>query len=193
MLGKILLGLGAGLAALALALSGRERKSLPIEPGPEPKRRQKAARRLSLLEPSTRAFAVAIIDWARAQGIPAYLGMTYRSPEEQQKVDPRRTAIKEGEVGWHSVGRSFHLDIRKTDNTFDKAAYAIVGAEVRRRGGVWLGDRERTSRVGTPFLDLAHFEYHPGFKNLSQYRGTPLARQELVAAERRVTETAAYA
>jgi len=193
MLGKILLGIGAGLAALTLAFSGRGRRPMLADEQPEPKRRQKAARRLSLLEPSTRAFAVAIIDWSRAQGIPAYLGMTYRSPEEQRKVDPHRTGIKEGEFGWHSVGRAFHLDIRKADNTFDKAAYAIVGAEVRRRGGVWLGDRERTSRAGTPFLDLAHFEYHPGFKKLAQYRGTPLARQELAMAERRAIEAATYA
>ena len=190
MLGKILFGLGAGLMTLvAICFRRGTQPALPSFPGEDLRRRTAtAASRLAALEPSTRAFARAIISWARERGIPAYLGLTYRGAEEE--VDPDTTALAPGAFGWHSVGRAFHLDIRENDGKFDRSAYAIVGAEVRRRGGAWLGDRTMISRSGKPFLDLAHFEYHPGFKKLVQYRGTALAKKELAAAEQRAAGTA---
>jgi hypothetical protein len=194
MLPRILLILGLGLAAL---LSGRGRRALPAarrspgEASPDPPdrgslgQRMLAARRMAVLEPSTRVFAKAVLDWCRENGIPATLGETYRSWADQDRIDPARTGIAPGEFGWHSVGRAFHLVLRRPDGSLDEGAYRRVGAEVRRRGGAWMGDRVMRSRSGKPFVDLAHFEYHPGWSRLSQYRGTALAERELAEAERR--------
>ena len=65
----------------------------------------------------------------------------------------------------------------------DKTAYAIVGDEVRKRGGVWLGDHVIHGPGGS-FVDLAHYEYHPGLV-LAEYRKSPLATRELAQAEKR--------
>ena len=141
-------------------------------------------RRMRTLEPSTKQFVVAILAWARTNGIPAILGETHRSQEEQDKKKGK-TSIPEGQTGWHQYGRAFHLILTKPGtNQLDPPAYKIVGAEVRRRGGEWLGDKLLTSREGTKFQDMAHFEYHPGLK-LSSYRGTHQAQKELAMADRR--------
>jgi hypothetical protein len=141
--------------------------------------------RMRTLEPSTREFVVAILTWARANGIPAILGETHRSEADQAKAAQEgRTAIKEGQTGWHQYGRAFHLIIvdPKT-KMLDTEAYKKVGAEVRKRGGEWLGDKTIITTKGK-VEDLAHFEYHPTLK-LSSYRGSALARKELAAAEKR--------
>ena len=120
-----------------------------------------------------------------ANGIPAILGETHRSQAEQAKaIEEGKSAIKEGQTGWHQYGRAFHLVIvdPKT-RLLDKEAYKRVGAEVRRRGGEWLGDKTLITSKGR-VQDLAHFEYHPGLK-LSSYRGSHLAKKELTMAERR--------
>ena len=142
-------------------------------------------RRSRTLEPSTRNFVAAILAWARQQGIPAILGETHRSAAEQQRqVEEGRSAIQEGQTGWHQYGRAFHLIIvDPRTKLLDEDAYRKVGSEVRRRGGEWLGDKTLVTRRGE-VKDLAHFEYHPGLK-LSSYRGTPMARRELAAAEKR--------
>jgi hypothetical protein len=142
-------------------------------------------RRMKTLEPSTREFVAGILAWARASGIPAVLGETHRSEAEQSRqAREGRTAIPEGQTGWHQYGRAFHLVIvDPRTRLLDEPAYERVGTEVRRRGGEWLGDKVlRTSRGEV--RDLAHFEYHPGIK-LSSFRGSPRARRELALAERR--------
>jgi hypothetical protein len=142
-------------------------------------------RRMRTLEPSTRKFVAEILTWARGNGIPAILGETHRSEAEQaRQAREGRTAIPEGQTGWHQYGRAFHLVIvdPKT-RLLDEPSYEKVGAEVRRRGGEWLGDRTLQTTKGT-VRDLAHFEYHPGLK-LSSFRGTAQARKELALAERR--------
>ena len=142
-------------------------------------------RRMRTLEPSTRAFVEGVLTWARASGIPALLGETHRSEAEQaRQAREGRTAIPEGQTGWHQYGRAFHLVIvDPRTRLLDEAAYERVGAEVRRRGGEWLGDRTLRTAKGE-VRDLAHFEYHPGL-HLSSYRGTAQARKELALAERR--------
>ena len=136
------------------------------------------------LETSTRQFVVGILAWARANGIPAILGETHRSLEEQNK-EKGKTTIPEGQTGWHQYGRAFHLILTKPGtNQLDPTAYKTVGEEVRKRGGEWLGDKLLVTPEGKKIQDLAHFEYHPGLK-LSSYRGTHQARKELALAERR--------
>jgi hypothetical protein len=142
-------------------------------------------RRMKTLEPSTREFVAGVLAWARASGIPAVLGETHRSEAEQaRQAREGRTAIPEGQTGWHQYGRAFHLVIvDPITKLLDESAYERVGVEVRRRGGEWLGDKTlRTTRGEV--RDLAHFEYHPGLK-LSSFRGTAQARKELAQAERR--------
>jgi hypothetical protein len=142
-------------------------------------------RRLRTLEPSTREFVSSVLAWARQSGIPALLGETHRTEAEQQRqIREGRSAIQEGQTGWHQYGRAFHLIIvDPRTKLLDEPAYERVGTEVRRRGGEWLGDKKlRTSRG--EIKDLAHFEYHPGLK-LSSWRGTAQAKRELAIAERR--------
>jgi hypothetical protein len=142
-------------------------------------------RRMKTLEPSTKAFVIAILAWARSNGIPAILGETHRSQAEQARaIEEGKSAIKEGQTGWHQYGRAFHLVIvNPRTRLLDEEAYKKVGAEVRRRGGEWLGDRTLTTARGQ-VQDLAHFEYHPGLK-LSSYRGSHLAKKEMAMAEKR--------
>ena len=142
-------------------------------------------RRLRTLEPSTRRFVESVLAWARASGVPAVLGETHRSLAEQVRAEEEgRSAIREGQTGWHQYGRAFHLVILAPGTKLlDEDAYRKVGAEVRRRGGEWLGDRVLVTKRGE-VQDLAHFEYHPGLR-LSTFRGTALAQRELAAAERR--------
>jgi hypothetical protein len=141
-------------------------------------------RRSMSLEPSTREFVGSIISWARSIGIPAVLGETHRTPEDQiKKAKEGLTAIPEGLTGWHQYGRAFHLIIvDPATKQLDHDAYRQVGKEVRRRGGEWLGDKPLVTKKGE-ILDLAHFEFHPGLK-LSSYRKTPLARKEFAMAAR---------
>ena len=138
---------------------------------------------LALLEPSTAEFVRGILTWARANGIPALLGETYRSEEAERNLDPRLTAITPGKLSWHQVGRAFHLILKGKNGQLDKGMYATVGEEVRKRGGVWLGDHV-IHGPGGDFVDLAHFEYHPGL-TLWQYRKSPLAAKEVAMAEKR--------
>jgi hypothetical protein len=138
---------------------------------------------IKLLEPSTAEFARSILIWARSNGIPASLGETYRSSEDQANIPEGRTAIKQGDISWHQVGRAFHLIIKDAKGQLDADAYKTVGEEVTRRGGVWLGDRVIKGPKGS-FVDLAHFEYHPGLA-LSSYRRSPLATRELAQSEKR--------
>ena len=142
-------------------------------------------RRLKTLETSTRQFVISILAWARASGIPAILGETHRSQAEQARaIEEGRSAIKEGQTGWHQYGRAFHLVIvDPRTKLLNEEAYRIVGAEVRRRGGEWLGDKTLITSKGQ-IQDLAHFEYHPGLK-LSSFRGTHQAQKELALADRR--------
>ena len=163
-------------------LTGPERP--PAAP-PDARMASIEQRRMLTLEPSTRKFVAEILAWARQSGYPAVLGETHRSEAEQaRQAREGRTAIPEGQTGWHQYGRAFHLVIvdPKT-KTLDEDAYRKIGEEVRRRGGEWLGDRPLKTTRGM-VQDLAHFEYHPGL-HLSSFRSTPQARRELAQAERR--------
>ena len=142
-------------------------------------------RRMRTLESSTKQFVIAILAWARANGIPAILGETHRSQAEEAKaIEEGRSAIKEGQTGWHQYGRAFHLVIvNPQTKLLNEEAYRRVGAEVRKRGGEWLGDKPLITTRGQ-VQDLAHFEYHPGL-HLSRYRGTHQAQKELAMAEKR--------
>ena len=141
-------------------------------------------RRLLTMLPVTQEFVKSILEWARARGIPCILGETHRSVEEQKR-EKGKTAIPEGQTGWHQYGRAFHLILYKPGTRqLDPDAYPIVGAEVRRRGGDWLGDMILKTPEGTKIQDLAHFEYHPGL-HLSSYRGSALAKKEMALADRR--------
>lgn len=157
-----------------------------VAPAPPLDERRAAveARRLKTLEPSTAEFVRGVLAWCRERGIPALLGETHRSYEDQQKqIEEGRSAIKEGQTGWHQYGRAFHLVILDPKTKLlDEPAYKKVGEEVRRRGGEWLGDRELKTNRGK-VVDLAHFEYHPGLV-LSRYRGTALAQREMRRAEK---------
>lgn len=139
--------------------------------------------RLKNLEPTTQIFVKSILGWARANGIPAILGETHRTQADQDKASKEgKSAIKEGQFGWHQVGRAFHLIIMK-DGQLDRDSYRRIGEEVRKRGGDWLGDRVLKTGKGT-VEDIAHYEYHPGIK-ITSYRGSSLAKKELAMAERR--------
>jgi hypothetical protein len=148
-----------------------------------PYQKEQEKKNLALLEPSTAAFVKGILVWARANGINALIGETYRSADAEKNIDPHRTAITPGKLSWHQVGRAFHLILKNPRGQLDKDAYKTVGAEVRKRGGEWLGDHVIHGPAGD-FVDLAHFEYHPGL-TLWQYRKSPLANKEVAMAEKR--------
>jgi hypothetical protein len=143
-------------------------------------------RRLLTMLPVTQEFVKSILTWARERGIPCILGETHRGMAEQAEASRKGlTAIPEGQTGWHQYGRAFHLVLFKpSTKQLDPEAYKIVGEEVRRRGGEWLGDKLLKTPKGEMIQDLAHFEYHPGL-HLSSYRKSPLAKQEFAMAEKR--------
>lgn len=149
-----------------------------------PDEKKAEARRLMTLEPSTRDLARSILVWARARGLRATLGKTHRSLAEQTSLPDERTGIAAGKIGWHQVGRAFHLVIRDDRGQIDRGAYKTVGDEVERRGGTWLGRRPLRTRAGTYVDDFAHFEHHPGM-SLPRYRGTAMAAREMAAASKR--------
>jgi hypothetical protein len=160
----------------------------PLTPAVEMTANEKAteARNLAVLEPSTRAFTRSVAVWARSNGMRAMVGETYRSPAAQAALPEGRTGIAPGKIGWHQVGRAFHLVIRTGGGSLDRPAYPVVGKYVESRGGVWLGKTPLMTPAG-PVDDFAHFEYHPGLK-LSSYRGSALASRELAAAEKRAAK-----
>lgn len=141
-------------------------------------------RTLKMLEPSTAAFAVALLSWARGEGIPARLTSTAIYTPEQSAAykESGRSGVSEG-FDWHNVGRAFHLAIFKPNKDYDFEAYARVGAKARQLGGEWLGDKAIRTKKGIIY-DTAHFEYHPSF-DLSTYRQTALAKAEFARAQRK--------
>jgi hypothetical protein len=178
-------------------LRGRPAGSPLLDPGVPPltpvvslTAPQKAAekRGLALLEPTTREFARSVLSWARAVGLRATLGETYRSLADQVALPEGRTGITPGKIGWHQVGRAFHIIIRDARGQIDRPAYRPVGDEIERRGGVWLGRRPLMTPRG-PVDDYAHFEYHPGL-SIGSYRGSAQAARELASAEKRAARYA---
>jgi hypothetical protein len=160
----------------------------PLIPSVEMSKNERAteARNLAMLEPSTRAFAKSVAIWARANGMRTMVGETYRSLAAQMALPEGRTAIETGKIGWHQVGRAFHLVVRTPGGSIDRDAYPVVGRYVESRGGTWLGKKPLMTPSG-PVDDFAHFEYHPGLK-LSSYRGSALAAKEIAAAEKRAAK-----
>jgi hypothetical protein len=168
-------------------LTGPVPAPIPAPPLTEREASIEKRRMMTVLPGETQKFVEDILAWARAQGIPCILGETHRSEEEQKEIakEGKKTTIPEGKTGWHQYGRAFHLILYKPGTKqIDPEAYKIVGAEVRRRGGEWLGDRLLKTPKGEMIQDLAHFEYHPGLK-LSSYRDTALAKREMKIVDRR--------
>ena len=143
-------------------------------------------RTLKILEPSTAAFAVALVGWARGRGIPARLShvAVYTPEESAAHYEGGRSGIKPGRLDWHNVGRAFHVVLPTLENGEpDRETYAVVGRRAREQGGEWLGDKPVRTVRGILF-DTAHFEYHPGF-DIATYRKSELAQRELRQAQKR--------
>jgi hypothetical protein len=141
-------------------------------------------RALKMLEPSTRVHAIELIGWARQRGIPARLSshaVIYTPEISAKHYAEGRSSINPGQIGWHHVGRAFHLVILDARKKLDKAAYARVGSRARELGGEWLGDKRIVTTKG-PIEDTAHFEYHPGL-DIAKYRRSPLAKTEYQRAQ----------
>jgi hypothetical protein len=134
-------------------------------------------RSLKLLEPSTAAFAVNVIGWARSRGIPASLStqsVIYTPEDSARYYAEKKSRIAPGRLDWHNVGRAFH--IRGPSGFLKYSDYATIAQYVRSQGGDWLGD--------TPLRDLAHYEYHPGI-DIASYRKTALSTVEFKKAQAR--------
>lgn len=144
-------------------------------------------RALQMLEASTRAHVVEVLGWARQRGIPARLStqaVVYTPEVAARHYQEGRSSIKPGTIGWHHVGRAYHLVIIVPGTKkLDEAAYARVAAFARSRGGDWLGDKVVNTPRG-PVKDTAHFEFHPDLE-LWAYRKTPLAQVEFKRAQER--------
>jgi hypothetical protein len=190
--------MGLDLAVLLInRLRGKPDDAPLLDPGVPPltpvvsmTKAQKTAegRGLALLEPSTRELARSILAWSRARGLRVDLGETHRSLADQMALPEGRTGIERGKIGWHQVGRAFHLVIRDERGKIVREAYKTVGDEVERRGGVWLGRQPLWTPKG-PVDDYAHFEYHPGLV-LSRYRNTAQAAKELASMSKRAARYA---
>lgn len=140
---------------------------------------------LKILEPGTASFVVALVGWARQNGIAARISHTavYSPEESAEHYREGRSGIKPGALSWHSVGRAFHLVINDANGEPDKTAYAIVGRHAREMGGEWLGDKPIKTTKGVLF-DTAHFEYHPDM-DIGPYRKSDLAKREFAQAQKR--------
>lgn len=160
-------------------------KSVPrVEPHVLPLPQATAEKRkLLLLEPGTRKLAEHLLEWSRARGVRTYLGETYRSLADQMKIPEDKTGITRGKIGWHQVGRAFHLILKTPRGAIFKDAYPALGDEAERRGGVWLGRTPLMTPKG-PVTDLAHFEYHPGI-SIGRYRRSNQADREMASAAKR--------
>jgi hypothetical protein len=155
-------------------------RPMPIEfSGPE-------RRALKLLEPGTAAFVIQLLSWARGKGIPARLStetVIYTPEISARHWAEGRTSIEPGKIGWHHVGRAFHLVILNDRKQYDLPAYERVGRYARIQGGEWLGDK-RIMTIKGPVFDTAHFEWHPGF-DLGTYRKSAVAESEYRKAQAR--------
>src|ERR1700690_1297912 len=140
---------------------------------------------LKQLEPTTAAFAVNLIGWARSQGIPARLSHTaiYSPKDTTEAYEKGLSQIQPGKLDWHNVGRAIHVVVARPDGSVDVAAYPPLGAYTRPQGGEWLGDKPIKGKFGVIY-DTVHFEYHPGMK-LGDYRKSDLARREFAQAQKR--------
>jgi hypothetical protein len=146
---------------------------------------------LKLLEPSTRAFVIDVVGWARSKGIPAKLSsqsVIYTQEDSAKHFAEGRSGIAPGRLDWHNVGRAFHLVIMDAAGKYDLPAYERVGAYVRSKGGEWLGDKVIMTPKGK-IVDTAHYEYHPGF-DITTYRKSALAATEYAQAQARARKYA---
>jgi hypothetical protein len=160
---------------------GKPSSVLPIVFSPQ------EIRALKLLEPSTRTHVVEVLGWARSRGIPARLStqsVVYSPAEQQRHYEEGRSGVPSERLGWHQVGRAYHLAIFVPGTKqYDDASYARVAAFVRSKGGDWLGDKVVVTPKG-PVRDTAHFEYHPSW-DIATYRKLPLAQVEYRQAQQR--------
>ncbi len=136
------------------------------------------AQRLALLTSDVQRVAVELVRQLRVRGYDARLGETYRDEEGQRrKFEDGRSAIRD--LGWHTLGRAFHVLIVDKDGKIDEKAYDVAGRIARGLGVIWKGDRLLKNKYGQPLRDLAHFEYHPGM-TLAQARRA-VAKQRMPA------------
>ena len=179
---------GLDLAVVAInKLRGRPAGAPLLDPAPRPLPLAFSAaerRALKMLEPSTAAHVVDVISWARARGIPASLSthaVIYTPEESARHYEEGRSGIEPGRIGWHHVGRAYHL--RGPRGYLTREEYARIATHVRSLGGDWLGDRAVVTKRG-PVEDVAHFEFHPGVE-IGPYRKSPLASAEYRRAQAR--------
>jgi len=160
---------------------GRAAPELQLEFSP------KEIRALKLLEPGTLAHVVEVLGWARSRGIPARLStqsVVYSPADQQRHYEEGRSGVPGERLGWHQVGRAYHLVIFiPGTKQYDDASYARVASFVRSKGGDWLGAKVVNSPRG-PVKDTAHFEYHPAW-DIATYRKLPLALVEYRQAQQR--------
>jgi len=159
---------------------GKSARALPLE------FTQVERKTLKILEPTTAAFAVALVGWARNQGIPAHLSHTtvYTPEESAAHYEGGRSGIKPGKLDWHNVGRAFHIVLPTLGGGEpDRELYAVVGKKARELGGEWLGDKPIRTVKGVLY-DTAHFEFHPGV-TIADYRKSELAKKEFAQAQKR--------
>ena len=174
-------------ADYSITLPGEEPPAVPLPLDFSPAEQ----RALRLLEPTTGAFAVEVVGWARQHGIPARLSAqsVIYTPEQAAKFyEGGKSGIAPGKLDWHQVGRAFHLAIFTKGNQYDLPAYERVGRYVRSKGGEWLGDKVIHTPRGR-IRDTAHFEFHPGLE-LGAYRKSPLAKLEYDQAQARARKYA---
>lgn len=176
MIPLFLLLLAGGIAVashgVGSVLEGARRTPAVIGAGGGRKRRLAALRarpwndlteseRLELLTPDTQKVAVEMIRRLKALGLDARLGETYRDEEGQRaKFEAGKSSIRD--LGWHTMGKAFHIIIVGPDGKVLESAYPTAGKLATELGAIWKGDQILHNKYGQEYRDLAHFEYHPG-------------------------------
>ena len=114
------------------------------------------------LHPIVRQKVIAVIIEARNAGLPVDLFEGLRSFERQRYLfeEKKTTKAKPG-LSWHNYGLAVDI-VFKPKNKWswsDKHDWKKLGEIVKKHGFIWGGDWG---------WDMAHCEYHPGFKKASQ-------------------------
>lgn len=118
-------------------------------------------RSLDSLTPDTRALAEQLLALAAAEGYDLLVVSTRRTCAEQNalyaqgRTAPGNIVTKaRGCMSWHVLGRAFDIAIRSPKNA-SAADWQRIGALGESVGLKWGGHFKS-------FVDLPHFEYHPG-------------------------------
>jgi hypothetical protein len=125
---------------------------------------------VALLEPVTRAAALAVVADARAQGHDVRIAETYRSPARQQMLF-REGYTQLKNVGCHGYGVAFDVQLFAGGKyVSDGQKYAFLLPIAKKQGLIWGGD------WGTPhaphsFRDWDHFQRVPVFRQAALFSG----------------------